>query len=189
MHDFGRRAPRFFSNWFAAMVRLNRLGFKAQPLMLSNGRVYLRVENQDALAVLGESPRPVSGSRRTWLIAGLALCLVAALVSSSLLLEQKGPPSRPKETATSAPKVISPSPAQVKCQPVLGQLLTGFLDAHPSIRVDRDIVLGQLRSVKVSGECAGAELQADLYLSSGPDGWLIEKVTQPFDRVTSSNAN
>ncbi len=159
--------------------------------MLSNGRVYLQVENQDALAVLGESPRPVSGSRRTWLIGGFGVVMVAAQIAGLVLAPHRSPPSLPKQStiATTTPKLISPAAPKMQCQPVAGRLLTDFLDAHPSIRVDRDIVLGQLRSVKVSGECAGAELEAELYLSAGPDGWLIEKVTQPFDRVTSSNAN
>ncbi len=185
-------------NWFTAMTRLADQGFKVQPLMLSNGRVYLQIDIDPAAQPESGAASEFGPRRRLlWLPVASALMLCAILTtlqavqnSQQIASGRRGLPHHSVLPSAASPPVASPSlTTEISCSPSVGQLLTDFLDGHPAIRVSSDITLGQLRAVQLAGECAQTRLSVQMYLTSTAKGWQIEKVSQPFDRVTSTSAN
>ena len=178
MNHFGLPAPRIFGNWVSKLLILREQGFEVQPILLSNGKVYLS----------GKVGQPHRFNRRLlsrMLIPAALIIAMPLIAASQFAPHAKGTSVRSVAThnpiATAKPV---PSTKAHNCLPNVGQAISDYLNSAKGIAVLTDVNLGALRGLSVRTTCDSLSQRFTLQLRFTADQWVIEKVTRSIERVT-----
>ena len=178
MNHFGLPAPRIFGNWVSKLISLREQGFEVQPILLSNGKVYLS----------GQVDQPQRFNHRLlsrMFIPAVLILAMPLIAASQLSPHAKGTALKSVATlnpvATSKPK---PSTVADACLPNVGRAFSDYLNSAKGIAVLSDVNLGALRGVSVRITCGSLSQSFALQLRFTADQWVIEKVTRSIERVT-----